>query len=430
MNKEIHQYKNQDLYNEVKKFADRIMALKLSINLTMTYIDKLHDDSCDELDKYIKENTIEKNGINYIIGVDKYYKFRYLVRTHRVLNQSIDIVPCGYFIALICQYDAFVGRILKYLLMNNPKIISNEEKILSFSEVMSFDKVDSIIDYILDHEVEKFLRKSHVEQFEYLENKFGVQLRKDLDSWRSFVEITERRNLFAHCDGYVSKRYITNCIAYCGSVDNDCQLNTRLEISPQYINTAIDVVTEIAIKLSQVLWRKILKNNDGEADQNLSEIMFDGLCLENYSMIKSLYSFCNKYIKDYSDDETRLVILINCAIAYKFSGDTDEYKTILSTVDWSSRSDKFKMARAILLDKFDSAIKYMRRIGSDGEVSKEAYLNWPLFKDIKETQEFKDAFEEIFKEQYTEAYSMTNQSVPLAFSGNVGKISFKGRKKK
>ena len=64
---------------------------------------------------------------------------------------------------------------------------------------------------IFAKEVESILRSSHSDQFLWMERVFSIPLTKGLESWPSFIELTERRNLFVHCDGVVSDQYINVC---------------------------------------------------------------------------------------------------------------------------------------------------------------------------------------------------------------------------
>jgi hypothetical protein len=64
---------------------------------------------------------------------------------------------------------------------------------------------------LVDKEVEVVLRASHTEQFEWFEKNLSVKLRSGLEIWPTFIELTERRNLFAHGDGVVTQQYLSVC---------------------------------------------------------------------------------------------------------------------------------------------------------------------------------------------------------------------------
>lgn len=113
---------------------------------------------------------------------------------------------------------------------------------------------------IIEKEVETVLRNSHVEQFDWLESKFGIPLRKGLDSWPTFVETTERRNLLVHTGGIVSSQYIKNCKEHKVAFGNDLKPGSELHVDAEYVAKAYFCIFEIGVKLAHVLWRKLDSN--------------------------------------------------------------------------------------------------------------------------------------------------------------------------
>jgi hypothetical protein len=53
------------------------------------------------------------------------------------------------------------------------------------------------------------------------------------------------------------------------------------------------------------------------------------------------------------------------------------------------------------VEDYDSAKEYMLKIGKVGElVNENAYHDWPLFKDFRETAQFLEGYEEVFGYKY------------------------------
>ena len=42
----------------------------------------------------------------------------------------------------------------------------------------------------------------------------------------------------------------------------------------------------------------------------------------------------------------------------------------------------------------------MKRIGRDGDIEKEAYAEWPVFEQVRDTDIFKETFRDIFGEDF------------------------------
>lgn len=121
------------------------------------------------------------------------------------------LVRRSFIFTIVSQYDAFFGNLLRALFTLRPEIVDVSEKGLTLSQLNNFESIKEARDFILEKEVESILRASHSDQINFLEKKFSIKLTKDLNIWPSFIEITERRNLFAHGNGLVSSHYLNVC---------------------------------------------------------------------------------------------------------------------------------------------------------------------------------------------------------------------------
>jgi len=54
----------------------------------------------------------------------------------------------------------------------------------------------------------------------------------------------------------------------------------------------------------------------------------------------------------------------------------------------------------------------MKRIGNSGLVPQEAYSDWPIFKEFRKTEEFKQCYENIYSEQFRDVRDDRNISLP------------------
>jgi hypothetical protein len=318
-------------------------------------------------------------------------------RLQRKLNQraiACKILARSFVVSLVSQYDSFLGGLVRALFYLKPELLNSSERALSFKELSQFSSLDDAREFIVEKEVETLVRKSHSEQFDWMQNKFSIQLKTGLDSWPAFIEISERRNLFVHCDSKISSQYIDVCRS--NGVDCDhLELGSELPVNRPYFTQAYECIFEIGVKLAHVLWRKLAPDQRDVADKNLNQIGLDLLSQGRYKLARNLFDFGTSVLKQWGSDADRRVFIINRAQAYKWMDDDDGCRKILAAEDWSAVEDKFSMAVAILRDEFSQAIILMKRVGHDG-LAADAYRGWPIFKKFRELPEFKDAYKEIF----------------------------------
>lgn len=209
------------------------------------------------------------------------------------VHAALPVLPRSLQVALVSQYDAFLGGLLRALIYLRPEILKTSGTTLTFEELTQFVSLDDARDFVLENEIETMLRKSHAEQFKFLENKFGIELRKDLPEWPVFVELTERRNLFVHAGGIVSNQYLSNCREHGAQLEQEVKVGKQLYISLEYFRSSYHTLFQIGVKLSQVLWRKVAPQAAEEADSNLADITYGLLREGRYPLATVLLDFAD-----------------------------------------------------------------------------------------------------------------------------------------
>lgn len=313
---------------------------------------------------------------------------------------AYNLMPANFIVSFVSQYDAYLGRLIQTVFHVKPELLNKSEKNLLFSDLLAFNSIDDAKQYIIEKEVESVLRDNHSKQFKWLESNLKMTLTKDLPSFKDFIEITERRNLFVHCNGVISRQYIDVCNQNGVKELENLKLGDKLQVPPAYFSKCYSVLFEIGVKLGHVLWRKLLPEQLEDADNHLNNVCFELLKKGHNKLALNLLTFATDTLKKHFNQEILLIFTINKALAYYLSDKKEKSKEILSKTDWSATGQNFKLAVAILTEENEKALEIMRVIGSNEDViSKESYLDWPLFKEIRETKEFKKLFNEIFKEE-------------------------------
>lgn len=338
---------------------------------------------------------------HYKVPFQYHPELLHLKRDYESAKLGQLVIPQTFIVSLVALFDAFVGRLLRCLVYIKPELMKPSERKLAFADLIQFPSIDEAKDYMIEKEIESLLRQSHTDQFEWLEGSFGLPLHKDLPSWATFVEVTERRNLFVHTGGVVSSQYLTVCAKHGVPLDPDVKVGQQLDVSPEYFASAYRCIIEIAVKLAQVLWRKISPDALEDADRSLIETTYDLLVLGQYDLAAILLQFTCTTLKRFSSDENRRIFIINLAQAHKWMGQATECKQALDREDWSSASDKFALGVAALKDDFDRACAIMKRIGPDGQVREADYKSWPLFQEFRKSAEFARTYQEVFGQPFT-----------------------------
>jgi hypothetical protein len=374
-----------------------------TLPLATIAIQRVRVESGQQLSKFLieecKVQSSEGNKTSYILDGSQILKFeRFMRRTQKAELANI-LVPRGLLVALVSQFDAFVGALIKQLFTLKPAIIDASGKNLTFSQLLEFGSIEAAREFIIEKEIESVLRGSHSDQFDWLETEFKLPLRKDLPAWQVFVEVTERRNLFVHTNGVVTRQYLDVCRKHSCQLPEGTGLGQSLPLTREYFARAYECLLEIGVKLGQVLWRKIQPSEMEKADRNLVAVTYGLISEGRYQLARILLDFATETLPTHSTEDFRLRFVVNRAQTYKWMGEAEKCKAILDAEDWSATNLKFRFACAVLRDDFKEGIEIVKQIGkNDAEVDKHAYREWPLCKELRKLPEFISVFEEIFGE--------------------------------
>ncbi len=386
-------------------FIGRINGLAISFPLVTSLLEDGCKTEVGRFHEFIKETaeevkeeseSSEKPKRKYKLGISNIHVFWKWINDLLNVDSARIIIPQSFVLSLVSQYDFFLGHLLRCLYLMRPELLNASEKSLTYGQLLDFESMDEAKEFVLEKEIEWILRKSHVDQFLAMEKIFSIELRKGLDAWPMFVEVTERRNLFAHTNGVVSRQYLEVCQKHNVAVGPETRVGKTLGASEEYFDAAYGCIFEIGVKLAKVLWRKTCPKEIALADELLTQIIYDLLVRERYDLARKLADFSQLTVKTFSSDARRRVFIVNRAQAYKWNGDESLCRQILEQEDWSSCSDKFKLARFVLLEDFEQAAKLMIAMGKSGEINEEAYQAWPLFKEFRKSESFLSAYEDIF----------------------------------
>jgi hypothetical protein len=389
--------------DEIDVFAKHIESIKNALPVMVSAAGSVTSDFRKDLKKFEDENCeVAENDDERTVRVpyDSLAQWKKLTKRFENFALASKLLPRSLVVTLVSQYDAYLGRLLRCIFLAKPEVLNSSERKLSFQEISDLGSVEAAREYVLEKEVEAILRSSHADQFKWLENAFKLPLNKGLDCWPTFIELTERRNLFVHTDGVVSSQYISVCQKHGVKLDPNLKEGEQLWVSQSYFRNATACIYEIGIKLGHVLWRKLLPDEREAADGSFINLTYELLVNEEYNMAKLLLDFAFKDFTNFSNEVRKLSLLVNRAQAYKWSGDSVKCAEIMGSVDWPARSELLRLANSVLTEQWDDSAKLMRKMGAASEIRSTDYRDWPLFKEFREQPQFRQAFKDVFGDAF------------------------------
>jgi predicted nucleic acid-binding Zn finger protein len=391
--------------NEVNAYLHNIDAMLSSFPMTDMMLSAFSIVFNKELDDFIKEKCIidevKDDVTRFTVPAEHGFQYKKLRAKRDRSQAAMRITPQSIVVALVSQYDAFIGSLLRCVYRTIPGKLKSSALKISYEHLTKFKDLDDIKSHILEKKIERILRCSHAKQFDILKDIIDRPLRTDLKVWPLFIEITERRNLFVHCKGLVSAQYLKVCDEHNVHFDRRPIINDELLATLDYLQTAHAALYEIGAKLSYVVWRTIHPKSTADANQFMSDIIYDLIASERHQLAIEIGEFVYGTLSKKSDrDQVRRFVILNLSQAYKWSGNQEKANEIIQKEDWSSCNHMIGLGVALINDDFVTAEKKMRSMGKSGDMSANQYRDWPICQNFRKTQGFLTAFEEVYGYKY------------------------------
>lgn len=360
--------------------------------------------------KCIVVNKKSENSFTFEIPDSVYSEF-YAKRNERnKLIVATNIFPRMYIVTLICQYDALIGNLVKLVLFKQTELLNNSEKTMSFQQLMNYEKMEDVKEYIIEKEIESILRESHDEQLKWFEKKLNIKLHEDKELIKNFLEITERRNLFTHNNAKVNESYLANCKKM--NIDTSVKIGDVLEVSPEYYKKSVNCIIEIGTKLAIILWRHLYKDDYERSEIVLNQIAYGLIYDYNYELAEKLLDFALNSFKPFKASSNKLMITLNKAQCMLWEGKETEVKNLLNEQDWSLCTPQFLLCKTVLERKFDNALEILKT--KDTELSQSDLLSWPIFKELREEENFKKFMNEKYPKKIENCIEENSNKLELA----------------
>lgn len=390
----------QQIIDALNDFISEIDSL-IEVSEPINFISRklLHDQVEKLKPEMVKFNNFVKNN-NYKEAIKLSRKIQKIDKLVERIKKSNDLSPKITIVSFIIILDYFLRELARISYEINPAMINQSQRKLGFAEISDFDNIEDVRRYVIEDELDSIFRGNHSDIFKSLEQILSIDLKPEEFTWKKFIEITERRNLFVHCNGVVSNQYIRACRKY-DVLDEKIKTGQMITADNKYLKECHGIIYEIGVTFSHKLLRKFCKDNLEESDDYLIKLCYELLVEEKYDLAKKILKFSIEQ-KRHSSDYRKRMMIINLSIAYKFSSDDGNFKKTIDSVDWSSCADEFKLCVHALRGEYEDAASVMRRVGANHElVKEESYIEWPAFNEFRKTQIFLDAFESVFGKQPT-----------------------------
>jgi hypothetical protein len=166
--------------NEIMSFIHGIDAMQVSLRPMSHFAHTLFKACGKSIETFLEKHGKQSDDGNLTLTGDHLLELKRLTSRLGKAAAASSVLPQTLVVALVSQYDSFLGGLLRCLYRAKPELLIQSKKQLSYSQLSDFGDLESAKAHILEKEIEDLLRASHVEQFNSMSNDFKVKLKEDL----------------------------------------------------------------------------------------------------------------------------------------------------------------------------------------------------------------------------------------------------------
>lgn len=384
-------------------YIDAVNAQVNIVRLSYKFLSAKIVAESKKVEEFIKDHgeVYEEEGNKIVkMPIEHGAVFSKMMRNLDNTARAFDMSGVNAVIGLVSRYDGLLGELTKQMFVDKPEILNSSDREFKASEILAYADFNEVKEVLVEKEIESLLRKSHIEQFQWLGNKLNIELKK-FKLFPEFVEIMERRNLFVHCNGLVSRQYLLECKKNNVTQPKDIKLGDRLTADFIYVRDTYKVLFQVGIMLGFVLWYKIKPEEGDSMMESLSQVAYDLIRDEEYELCLDVIDFAlaNKSWSKEINSAQQLVFRVNKALTFHLREMQKECEKITNSIDLTAAEPVYHLAVAVLNKDYDKAYNLMAKIGKD-ENMRVNYKVWPLFKKIRQEKAFIEKYKEIYCEEY------------------------------
>lgn len=359
----------------------------------------------------------EKGNFQLDVPTEKIKEYKKLYKRKIRAKKAFQLIPPSYIVTLVSLYDTFLAGFVRCIYSLKESLILESNISFSFRDIAEYSSIKEVKKNVIGNTIDKLFRDSHTEQIDWIEKAIGVKTLKHFSGWASFVELTERRNLFVHSDGMVSSQYLKEC-KKCNYNTDGIEVGSKLFADDSYFEDSYKLLYEMSIMMTQILLNKlyigVYTNDTGVRDKILIGNIYELISDKLYDVAINVSMFARNEKNFKRNNKDRTYIELNLAQAYKWSGQNDKCLAVLRDLDTSAMNLDLQIPKKVLEENYDEVYPMMQSLGSSSDIlTKEAYREWPIFKDIRKQEKFKNVFEMVFAEK------LLLQNVPTSMESSI-----------
>jgi hypothetical protein len=310
------------------------------------------------------------------------------------LRQAGRDLSSSMLLMMSAHFDSFVGNMIRAIFELRPEKREVLQRGISFADLDGVSSLGAARALLVEKEIETILRRRRTEQLEWFVSQCGMNPLDD-SLISEFADVSALRNVIAHHGGRITNKVAVGIHGRESSLLSRYPVGSQVYITEDDLSAIHDTLFLVSIAISQGIWHEIRPDQSEEADAVFHLVTYTLLALDEFKLAQRTLLIGTRF-QEKMGEEYRLRNLINLAQAYKWGGDPRKCEKTLDSEDWSQHDESFRLAAAALKDDWAGAARMMKACIQKNLMDRTSFKSWPLFREFRQTQEYREVYDEAF----------------------------------
>lgn len=165
-------------------------------------------------------------------------------------------------IGLVSDFEVLVSEVCHAYLERVPAALPKEST-LTLGTLRTFGSLEEVWEHVRDREANSLLREGLHAWARYFERRMHIDLRQLAHDWDRFAEHFQRRHLFVHRGGEISREYLSVTPEHVrAKLKVPIRPGANIGINADYLRDALYAFETTGYLLLMACWRKLAGKND------------------------------------------------------------------------------------------------------------------------------------------------------------------------
>ena len=320
---------------------------------------------------------IEDGGVRISIEGDAGKRVGDAIKGLSLNSRHKKLLYRNCLISLISSAEWFLSQVLRRFFEAHPDAASVKEKTLTLADLQRIGSVSEAEAYLITLRIDEIMWGGLDDWLRFLKATVKLSMGYLGSEEAELTEVFQRRNVMVHNDGKVHHSYFAKVAE---GLRAGIKEGEELEVTPEYLSRAIDVVETNFLLIAAELWKKLHAKDESRASI-LNDITIDALFNKRYSLALGTSRF---QMEDRQLSEKWILYAkLNHWQSHKWAGTFAQVEDDVKKVDFTAKGDLLQLARFVLLDDFAQALELLEPTLRAGKLTLDDLESWPIFQNFR-----------------------------------------------